>query len=101
MPSRPKAHHPLGTATEARKAHDRYRGSARERGYTSEWDKISRAYRASHPLCEDCEAEGRLTPVDEVDHIIPLDKGGTNDDGNLRSLCKSHHQIKTRRENPR
>lgn len=33
--------------------------------------------------------EGRITPVDEVHLIVPVSQGGTNDESNLMSLCKS------------
>ena len=36
-------------------------------------------------------SEGRLTPAEEVHHILPLASGGTNDEGNLMALCKSCH----------
>lgn len=39
----------------------------------------------------------------EVDHIVPLAKGGTNAPGNLQLLCKSCHGTKDarlRRETP-
>ena len=34
---------------------------------------------------------GRL----EVDHIVPLHRGGSNDDDNLRTLCAFHHRLVT------
>jgi len=34
---------------------------------------------------------GRL----EVDHIVPLHRGGSNDDDNLRTLCAEHHRLVT------
>ena len=35
----------------------------------------------------------------EVDHIVPLERGGAPfDDGNLQSLCRGCHISKTRRE---
>lgn len=34
----------------------------------------------------------------EIDHIIPLSDGGTNDDENLVCLCRNCHGIKTFRE---
>ncbi|WP_157177302.1 HNH endonuclease [Sphingomonas prati] len=42
-------------------------------------------------LCERCPDRGRTTLAVEVDHIVPLDKGGTDDDSNTRNLCKSCH----------
>ena len=50
------------------------------------------------PLCRHCRAEGRYTPADEVDHIVPLADGGAEVDGNCQPLCTPHHQIKTMRE---
>ena len=59
--------------------------------YGSEWQKIRAAYIRRHPLCEECLKHGRLTPVQEVHHVVPLADGGTNDFDNLMSLCKSCH----------
>lgn len=39
-----------------------------------------------------------LDPAYEVDHIIPLSQGGTNDDSNLLCLCRKCHGIKTFQE---
>ncbi|WP_331489193.1 HNH endonuclease [Enterococcus faecium] len=38
-----------------------------------------------------CLKEGRLTPVEEVHHIVPLSQGGTHRNDNLMSLCQSCH----------
>jgi hypothetical protein len=32
----------------------------------------------------------------EIDHIIPLELGGADDDTNLQALCHTHHKEKTR-----
>lgn len=50
-----------------------------------------------HPLCKRCDAKKpkRYTPAVEVDHIIPLTKGGTEDESNLQGLCKDCHEEKT------
>ncbi len=47
------------------------------------------------PLCPDCEAIGVIRVWDEVDHTIPLERGGTNDRDNRVGLCKPHHEAKT------
>ncbi|MEI7479237.1 MAG: HNH endonuclease signature motif containing protein, partial [Actinomycetes bacterium] len=36
-----------------------------------------------------------------VDHIIPLEDGGTDDDANLQTLCDADHGRKTREEQRR
>jgi 5-methylcytosine-specific restriction protein A len=56
--------------------------------YDRRWRRIRDRYISEHPLCEECQKYGRLTPAEEVHHIIPLSKGGTNADSNLMSLCK-------------
>ena len=59
--------------------------------YGRAWKKIRDRYIKAHPLCEECQKDGRLTPAEEVHHIIPLSKGGSNEYSNLMSLCKSCH----------
>lgn len=43
-------------------------------------------------LCERCRAKGKLTPATVVDHIIPLARGGSDDDANTRNLCAGCHR---------
>jgi 5-methylcytosine-specific restriction protein A len=50
-------------ATHAKKA-DRARGTARQRGYTSAWDRASAAYLLKHPWCAMCGQ-----PAEVTDHI--------------------------------
>ena len=46
-----------------------------------------------------CRACGRVTEDGDVDHIIPLAKGGTDDPSNLQYLCREPcHRDKTIRE---
>ncbi|WP_069238786.1 MULTISPECIES: HNH endonuclease [Burkholderia cepacia complex] len=35
---------------------------------------------------------------DQVDHDVPLEQGGSNDDGNLQLLCDDCHKAKTAEE---
>lgn len=48
-----------------------------------------------HPLCAHCERSGRVTLAAEVDHVVPLHKGGADDDSNFQSLCVECHKVKT------
>lgn len=84
--------------TETR-AYERYRGSARERGYNREWEKESKAFLRLHPLCVECEREGKYMPAQVVDHIIPHrgNKALFWDKSNWQPLCKHHHDQKTAR----
>lgn len=59
--------------------------------YGRAWKRIRDKYVSLHPLCEQCLKEGRLTPVEEVHHILPVSKGGRHTQENLMSLCKSCH----------
>ena len=67
------------------------RDPAVRRRYGRAWKRIRDRYAAAHPLCEMCLKEGRLTPVEEVHHILPISKGGDHRETNLMSLCQSCH----------
>ncbi len=59
--------------------------------YGTAWKIIRKRYITAHPLCEECFKHGIAVPAEHVHHIIPLTDGGTNDESNLMSLCKSCH----------
>ena len=61
----------------------------------SQKTKIEVAARAKWK-CEICYAV--LTANYEIDHILALYLGGTNDKSNLQSLCSECHRTKTREE---
>ena len=63
-------------------------------GYT--WQQIRKAVMArDHYQCQLCGCVG----IDhEVDHVVPLEQGGSNDMGNLRLTCVECHKAKTARE---
>jgi 5-methylcytosine-specific restriction endonuclease McrA len=42
-----------------------------------------------------CRMCKRVVTVGEVDHIIPVENGGSNDDSNLQLLCSDCHRDKT------
>jgi len=45
-----------------------------------------------------CQACGLVTLQLEVDHIINIAQGGSDDDANLQALCVPCHRSKTARE---
>jgi 5-methylcytosine-specific restriction protein A len=78
-------------------AHDKYRGTATERGYDGRWRKARALYLKRNPLCVHCLRDGRVTPAIAVDHIIPHrgDKDLFWDMSNWQALCTRHHNSKT------
>lgn len=81
MPTAPKQHRPPGwqaARKDERKQHDRWRGSATERGYNNAWRKHAQALRQERAICELCmESTGTVTPAADdrtgmVDHTIPV-----------------------------
>lgn len=64
------------------------------------WKSIRAAYLSSHPLCEDCEAQGITRLASEVHHIIPISNESSYarmralayDTNNLRALCHECHE---------
>ena len=73
---------------------------AHERGYDHRWRKLrARIMARDRGLCVACKEAGRLTAADEVDHIVPKARGGTDHPDQLQSLCRECHQSKTIREN--
>ena len=76
-----------------RKRYDKYeRDPNINKTYGRAWKRIRDRYAAEHPLCELCLKDSRLTPVEEVHHILPISHGGPHDRSNLMSLCRSCHQ---------
>lgn len=67
------------------------RDPATAKRYNYTWRQIRTHYITAHPLCEQCLKENKLTPAQEVHHIIPLSHGGTHAESNLMALCKSCH----------
>jgi len=78
---------------------DDYRGSARERGYTRAWEIARGAWLKQHPLCAECERQGRVTPATVVDHVVPHkgDRIKFWDRNSWQSLCAFCHSTKTAR----
>lgn len=82
---------------------DQRRGSSTQRGYGARWQKMSKGYLRSHPLCmcPDCQGgEIRITAAVVVDHIVPH-RGDMKlfwDSTNWQSMAKTCHDRKTATE---
>lgn len=76
--------------------------SRHERGYGVAWDRLRlHILRRDLYLCQECRRNDRARTATDVDHIKPKKQGGTDDWGNLQSLCRQCHIDKTARENGR
>lgn len=68
--------------------------------HTYRWTALSRAFRASHPLCAECQRKGIIREATCVDHIIPWPICADRffDRSNLQSLCDDCNQAKGNRD---
>jgi 5-methylcytosine-specific restriction enzyme A len=64
-------------------------------GSTRKWRTTRRQKLSRDPICE---VETCTQAATEVDHRVAREHGGTDHPSNLTSLCKEHHQAKTRGE---
>lgn len=77
---------------------------AKDRDYqqlinSTKWLRLRREVLTRHPLCQRCEAEGKLTAATEVHHVRPVEEAITYadkqqrmyDPHNLRALCHDCH----------
>lgn len=73
--------------------------SRHNRDYGAAWDKIRViVLKRDNGLCQCDECQGgkiRLTLANEVHHIIPKAKGGTDDLSNLQAINKECHKRET------
>ncbi len=53
---------------------------------------------AENPLCAECTKQGRVSPAAEVDHMVPLFKGGADEYSNWQGLCVPCHKVKTAKD---
>lgn len=62
--------------------------------------EIREAWFRKYPLCVACDAKGRVNIAVELDHVVPLFKGGLDFDvdhgKNRQGLCQACHDAKTR-----
>jgi 5-methylcytosine-specific restriction enzyme A len=53
---------------------------------------------AEEPLCRPCYAAGRTSASEQVDHIVPLAQGGSDDRENKQGICRPCHRKKSAAE---
>lgn len=58
------------------------------------WMRIRAQVLREEPLCRPCQEKGRVAASEEVDHILALEDGGTDDRKNLRGVCGDCHKVK-------
>lgn len=69
--------------------------AAAQRTRGNAWTQIRNRHIRHEPLCRHCALRGLVREAKEVDHIVPVVLGGTDDDSNLQSLCLPCHVAKT------
>ncbi|GHA11352.1 hypothetical protein GCM10007989_02070 [Devosia pacifica] len=86
--------------TETARQYDEQRGNSSERGYDWQWRKLRDRHLAGSPLCVECLASEIVEVAVDVDHITPIRLAPERrlDPTNLQSLCRRHHNEKTRAE---
>jgi 5-methylcytosine-specific restriction protein A len=101
MPVRPPSHRPQGWTPPVERRRlwerERERGSAAERGYDRNWQKLRLVILNRDPFCLFCQRENKLTASTQVDHIKPISERPDLrlDPANLRGLCESCHSRRT------
>lgn len=56
------------------------------------WMALKEYVLMEQPVCAVCNRK----PATEVDHIVPISKGGSDERDNLQGLCYGCHEEKTR-----
>lgn len=71
------------------------RSTRQARGYGAEWQRTRLAILERDCYlcqCPECQAKGRVREAQEVDHIVPIAFGGTDEPSNLRAVNKQCHR---------
>ena len=71
------------------------RPSAHARGYGATWRRLRKLVLHADPICAVCNCRAS----EEVDHVIPKARGGTDSLDNLQGICWACHNEKTANEN--
>ena len=71
--------------------------------HSHRWTRMSRAFRRDHPLCAECQRNGRIAEAQVTDHIIPPWVAGVDfwDENNWQPLCRRCNLAKGARDRVR
>ncbi len=76
--------------------------STEQQGLGWSWQKLRlQILKRDCGLCQPCARAGRITPGNEVDHIIPRFEGGGDEESNLQTICPACHEPKSAAEGRR
>ncbi|MCU0973719.1 MAG: HNH endonuclease [Burkholderiales bacterium] len=91
---------PAGRCRAHARQQEQARGSHGARGYDRRWERVRALVLQAEPLCQVCQAEGRVTAANEVHHLVPIavDPSRRLELANLQPLCKACHAAITARE---
>ena len=76
--------------------------STTARGYGARWQRTREwILKRDGYLCQcsECRRLNRVRFANEVDHVVPRSRGGTDDERNLQAISSECHKLKTMREN--
>jgi 5-methylcytosine-specific restriction protein A len=95
MPRKPGEQSSTTRRLKENKTYNAVRPKRHEFYNTARWQKLRAWFRGQHPLCQECERQGRVNPSKIVDHIVSIEDGGdmTSAD-NLQALCVACHNRK-------
>lgn len=54
-----------------------------------------RIFKRDCGLCQSCHRNGRIKQGNQIDHIVALTNGGSNEDVNLEVICLECHSAKS------
>ena len=98
MPSAPPRHRPPGLRYVPKREPFARRITPRKVSW-SRWDRLRQAvFMRDGFRCQVCLA---LVAHPECDHVLPVSQGGTDDMGNLQTICPTCHRAKSQRESHR
>ncbi len=99
MPHAPRHFRLISRAQAEKGWRSRSKDAGRQWYNTTRWRALRAQQLQAEPICAECWKNKVVTPATVADHAVP--HAGNEDsfwNGKLASLCKSHHDKKSRQE---